>query len=64
MTVDYRKDYTEEELARLAFGLKLEFAPGSRLSTVIVPESPRRAANAMLTSAHDWVGAPSTETIS
>ena len=29
-TVDYRKDYTEEELARLAFGLKLEFAPGSR----------------------------------
>ena len=29
-TVDFRKDYTEEELARLAFGLKLEFAPGSR----------------------------------
>jgi CubicO group peptidase (beta-lactamase class C family) len=28
-TVDYRKDYTEEELARLAFGLKLEFAPDS-----------------------------------
>jgi CubicO group peptidase (beta-lactamase class C family) len=31
-TVDYRKDYTEEELAKLAFGLKLEFAPGARWS--------------------------------
>jgi len=31
-TVDYRKDYTEEELATLAFGLKLEFPPGSRWS--------------------------------
>ena len=31
-TLDYRKDYTEEELARLAFGLKLEFPPGSRWS--------------------------------
>jgi CubicO group peptidase (beta-lactamase class C family) len=31
-TVDYRRDYTEDELARLAFGLKLEFPPGSRWS--------------------------------
>ena len=31
-TLDYRKDYTEEELATLAFGLKLEFPPGSRWS--------------------------------
>jgi CubicO group peptidase (beta-lactamase class C family) len=31
-TLDYRKDYTEEELASLAFGLKLEFPPGSRWS--------------------------------
>jgi CubicO group peptidase (beta-lactamase class C family) len=29
-TLDYRRDYTEDELARLAFGLKLEFAPGAR----------------------------------
>jgi CubicO group peptidase (beta-lactamase class C family) len=29
-TLDYRRDYTEEELARLAFGLTLEFPPGSR----------------------------------
>jgi CubicO group peptidase (beta-lactamase class C family) len=29
-TIDYRKDYTEEELARFAFGLKPEFAPGAR----------------------------------
>jgi CubicO group peptidase (beta-lactamase class C family) len=29
-TLDYRKDYTEDELARLAFGLALEFPPGSR----------------------------------
>lgn len=28
--VDLRRDYTEEDLTRLAFGLKLEFAPGSR----------------------------------
>jgi CubicO group peptidase (beta-lactamase class C family) len=27
---DYRKDYTEEQLAHLAFELKLEFPPGSR----------------------------------
>src|SRR5437867_91588 len=27
---DYRKDYTEDELARIAYGLKLEFAPGAR----------------------------------
>jgi CubicO group peptidase (beta-lactamase class C family) len=27
---DYRRDYTEEELARLAFAQKLEFPPGSR----------------------------------
>jgi CubicO group peptidase (beta-lactamase class C family) len=29
-TIDYRKDYTEDELAKFAFGLKLEFAAGSR----------------------------------
>ena len=29
-TVDYRQDYTEEELLRFAYGLKLEFPPGSR----------------------------------
>lgn len=29
-TLDYRKDYTEEELARVAFGLTLEFSVGSR----------------------------------
>ncbi|HJU75532.1 MAG TPA: serine hydrolase [Gemmatimonadaceae bacterium] len=27
---DYRKDYTEDELARLAYATQLEFAPGSR----------------------------------
>ena len=27
---DYRKDYTEEQLAKFAFGLDLEFPPGSR----------------------------------
>jgi len=30
--VDYRKDYSDEEFARVAFGLKLEFPPGSRHS--------------------------------
>lgn len=29
-TLDYRKDYTEDELARFAFGLPLEFPAGSR----------------------------------
>jgi CubicO group peptidase (beta-lactamase class C family) len=29
-TFDYRRDYTEDELAHLAFKQKLEFAPGSR----------------------------------
>jgi CubicO group peptidase (beta-lactamase class C family) len=29
-TLDYRKDYTEDELARIAFGLPLEFPAGSR----------------------------------
>ena len=29
-TIDYRKDYTEDELAKFAYGLKLEFPPGSR----------------------------------
>ncbi|TAG03670.1 MAG: class A beta-lactamase-related serine hydrolase [Betaproteobacteria bacterium] len=29
-TLDYRKDYTEEELARVAFGRPLEFSAGSR----------------------------------
>lgn len=28
--VDYRRDYTEDELLSFAYGLKLEFAPGSR----------------------------------
>ena len=28
--VDYRKDYTEEELLKFAYGLKLEFEPGAR----------------------------------
>jgi CubicO group peptidase (beta-lactamase class C family) len=31
-SIDLRKDYTEDEFARLAFGLKLEFEPGSRWS--------------------------------
>jgi CubicO group peptidase (beta-lactamase class C family) len=30
--VDYRKDYGEDEFARVAFGLKLEFPPGTRFS--------------------------------
>ncbi len=29
-TIDYRRDYTEDELVRFAYGLKLEFAPGAR----------------------------------
>jgi len=29
-TLDYRKDYTDEELARIASALQLEFAPGAR----------------------------------
>jgi CubicO group peptidase (beta-lactamase class C family) len=29
-TIDLRRDYTEDEMARMAFGLTLEFAPGSR----------------------------------
>lgn len=29
-SLDYRKDYTEEELTRIAFGLPLEFPAGSR----------------------------------
>ena len=29
-TLDYRRDYTEDELAKLAYGLKLEFPPGAR----------------------------------
>jgi CubicO group peptidase (beta-lactamase class C family) len=29
-TLDYRKDYTEDELARVAFGLPLEFPAGAR----------------------------------
>src|SRR5262245_53552157 len=28
--IDYRKDYTDDDFARLAFALKPEFAPGSR----------------------------------
>ena len=28
--VDYRRDYTEDELLRFAYGLKLEFEPGAR----------------------------------
>jgi CubicO group peptidase (beta-lactamase class C family) len=31
-TLDYRKDYTDEELARFAQAMTLEFAPGSRWS--------------------------------
>ncbi|MCY1018833.1 serine hydrolase domain-containing protein [Pyxidicoccus sp. MSG2] len=31
-TLDYRKDYTDEDLARFAQALTLEFAPGSRWS--------------------------------
>ncbi len=31
-TLDYRKDYTDEELARFAYALPLEFPPGSRWS--------------------------------
>lgn len=31
-TLDYRKDYTDEELARFAQALPLEFAPGARWS--------------------------------
>lgn len=31
-TLDYRKDYTDEELVRFAHALTLEFAPGSRWS--------------------------------
>ena len=29
-TIDYRRDYTEDDLRRFAYGLKLEFEPGSR----------------------------------
>lgn len=29
-TIDYRKDYTEDELLQFAYGLKLEFEPGAR----------------------------------
>ena len=29
-TIDYRKDYTEDELVKFAYGLKLEFPAGSR----------------------------------
>jgi CubicO group peptidase (beta-lactamase class C family) len=29
---DYRKDYTYDELARIAYGMKLDFAPGSKWS--------------------------------
>lgn len=32
VTLDMRKDYTDEEFAKLAFGLKPEFAPGTRWS--------------------------------
>jgi len=31
-SVDYRKDYSDDEFARVAFGLALEFPPGSRYS--------------------------------
>ena len=31
-SVDYRKDYSDDEFARMAFGLALEFPPGSRYS--------------------------------
>ena len=30
--VDYRRDYGDDEFARVAFGLKLEFPPGTRFS--------------------------------
>ena len=30
--IDYRRDYTEDELVQLAYGLPLEFAPGTRYS--------------------------------
>jgi CubicO group peptidase (beta-lactamase class C family) len=30
--IDYRRDYTEDEMARLAYPLPLEFAPGTRWS--------------------------------
>ena len=30
--VDYRRDYSDDEFARMAFGLKLEFPPGTRFS--------------------------------
>ena len=30
--VDYRRDYGDDEFARVAFGLKLEFPPGARFS--------------------------------
>ena len=29
-TIDYRRDYTEEDLLKFAYGLKLEFEPGAR----------------------------------
>ena len=29
-TIDYRRDYSEEDLAKFAYALKLEFEPGSR----------------------------------
>jgi CubicO group peptidase (beta-lactamase class C family) len=31
-TIDYRRDYTEDELQRFAYGLEPEFAPGARWS--------------------------------
>ena len=42
---DYRRDYTEEELARLAFAQKLEFPPGSRwnYSNTVVGADPSPA---------------------
>src|SRR4029453_7560949 len=30
--IDYRRDYSEDELAQIAYGLPLEFTPGSRWS--------------------------------
>jgi len=30
--VDYRRDYTEEEMTKIAYGMPLKFAPGSRWS--------------------------------
>jgi CubicO group peptidase (beta-lactamase class C family) len=30
--IDYRRDYTEEDLAKIAYGMPLNFAPGSRWS--------------------------------